>query len=43
MEPWEGRGCEKCGPGEVAEIVYGLVTPDMEADYPDRRFILGAA
>jgi hypothetical protein len=41
MQPMESRDCERCSSREIAEIIYGLVTPDVEADYPDRRIILG--
>ena len=41
MEPRESRECERCGSRDVAEIDYGLVLPDVEAEYPDRRIILG--
>jgi hypothetical protein len=35
MQPMESRDCERCSSREIAEIIYGLVTPDVEADYPD--------
>jgi ribosomal protein S27AE len=41
MKPAGNRYCPRCGSQEVAEIVYGLVTPDIEAEYPGRRIILG--
>ena len=41
MKPGEVPGCEACGSRDVAEIVYGLVTPDVEAEYPGRRIALG--
>jgi hypothetical protein len=41
MKPWEGRDCESCGSQDVAEIIYGMVTPDVEVEYPGRRIILG--
>ncbi len=40
-ESWEGRNCELCGSREVAEIIYGLVPPNVESQHPDRRIILG--
>jgi rubredoxin len=41
MKPEENPYCPRCGSRETAEIVYGLVLPDVEAEYPGRRIILG--
>jgi hypothetical protein len=41
MKPREDRGCERCGSREVAEIIYGLMTPDVESEYLDRHVFLG--
>lgn len=41
MEPEKGHVCGRCGSPQVAEIIYGLLTPDVEAEYPGRRIILG--
>jgi len=41
MKPQKDHYCPGCGSAEIAEIVYGLVTPDIEAEYPGRQIILG--
>ena len=41
MKPGEEPRCEACGSWDVAEIVHGLVTSDVEAEYPGRRIVLG--
>jgi len=41
MKPGKDQRCGDCGSHDVAEIIYGLVAPEVEAEYPDRRIILG--
>lgn len=41
MKPWEDPYCQRCGSREIAQVIYGTVTSDVKAEYPDRRIILG--
>jgi hypothetical protein len=41
MGPLVYRACERCGSKDTAEIIYGMVTPDVEAEYPNQRIVLG--
>ncbi len=41
MKTREDQACARCGSREVAEIIYGMVPPDVEAQYPGQRIVLG--
>jgi hypothetical protein len=41
MKRWDEPCCPRCGSREIAEIVYGLIPVEVDAEYASQRIIFG--